>query len=89
MGDIRWISTAAIIVGALIIVALERWRPYEKGQRFLRTQFFNDLIMYGITQSYVMALLISWMLERFHFSRKSQNLVSFPVGLLWRNSDFS
>jgi sterol desaturase/sphingolipid hydroxylase (fatty acid hydroxylase superfamily) len=67
MGDIRWISTAAIIVGAFIIVALERWRPYDKGQRFLRTQFFNDLLMYGIAQSYVMALVIFWLLERIPF----------------------
>src|SRR2546425_4867679 len=67
MGDIRWISTASIVVGALIIVLIERWRPYDKGQRLLRPQFFNDLIMYGIAQSYVLALVISWLLEHIPF----------------------
>ncbi len=67
MLDIRLLSTASIIVGALIIVALERWRPYDKGQPFLRGQFFNDLLMYGIAQSYVLALVISWLLEHTPF----------------------
>ncbi|SRR5579883_1270163 len=66
-GNIRWISTASIVIGALTIVALERWRPYDKGQRFLRKQFFNDLIMYGIAQSYVCALIISWVIEHIPF----------------------
>lgn len=63
MEDIRWISTAAIVLGAIVIVLLERWRPYTKGQTFLRPQFFNDLAAYGIVQSYILALVISWMLQ--------------------------
>jgi sterol desaturase/sphingolipid hydroxylase (fatty acid hydroxylase superfamily) len=63
MSDFRWITTGAIVIGAMIIVLLERWRPYTKGQPLLRAQFFNDLIMYGIVQSYILALVISWMLE--------------------------
>ncbi|HEY3875248.1 MAG TPA: sterol desaturase family protein, partial [Candidatus Kapabacteria bacterium] len=67
MLDIRILSTASIIVGAFFIVVLERWKPYDKGQPFLRAQFFNDLILYGIAQSYVLALVISWLLEHTPF----------------------
>ncbi len=64
MGNIRWIATGTIIIGSLIIVLIEHWKPYDKDQRFLRSQFFNDLFMYGIAQSYVLAIVISWLLER-------------------------
>ncbi len=83
MGDIRWISTGAIVAGALMIVALERWRPYDNGQRFLRKQFFNDLILYGIAQSYVLALVISWLLEHIpYFTQISKlGIISpWPIG---------
>src|SRR5687767_7924229 len=58
------ITPVAIVAGALVIIALERWRPYDRGQRFLRDGFWLDLVAYGLVQSYVLALvihvLVSW-----------------------------
>src|ERR1041385_1169316 len=83
MAGIRWLSTGAIVLGAIIIVLLERWRPYDKGQRLLRPQFFNDLALYGIAQSYVLALVISWILEHIPFFTQISKLgllSGWPIG---------
>jgi sterol desaturase/sphingolipid hydroxylase (fatty acid hydroxylase superfamily) len=53
------LSPILIVVAAAVIVALERIYPYTPGQRFLRKGFWNDLIMYGIVQSYVLGVAIS------------------------------
>lgn len=47
-----------IVAGALVIVALERWRPYDRGQRFLRDGLWTDLVLYGLVQSYILGLVI-------------------------------
>jgi sterol desaturase/sphingolipid hydroxylase (fatty acid hydroxylase superfamily) len=54
-----WLSPALIISGALILIALERWRPYDARQRLLRPGLWVDLIGYTIVQSYLLGLLIS------------------------------
>jgi hypothetical protein len=38
--------------GAAAIIALERWRPYDRGQPFLRDGFWVDLVTYALFQSY-------------------------------------
>src|SRR5262245_56611231 len=54
------ILTPIIIVGgALVIIALERRWPYDRGQPFLRDGFWVDLFWYGLVQSYVLALVIN------------------------------
>ena len=59
------LSPLAIVAGALILIALERWRPYEPRQRFLRPGFWDDLIGYTFVQSYLLGIaighLISWL----------------------------
>ena len=51
-------TTAIIILSALVLIALERWRPYDAGQALLRHGFLNDLVMYALVQSYVLGLVI-------------------------------
>ena len=51
-----------IVLAALGIILLERWRPYAPQQTFLREGFWNDLILYAIVQSYLAGLLISFLI---------------------------
>ncbi|MCA9675506.1 MAG: sterol desaturase family protein [Kofleriaceae bacterium] len=52
------LTPIVIVAGALIIIALERVRPYDRGQPFLRRGLWLDLVWYGLAQSYVLALVI-------------------------------
>lgn len=49
MSQAAWVavSTAFFTAGLLLIVLLERLRPYDKGQAFLRRGFWTDLIGYA------------------------------------------
>jgi sterol desaturase/sphingolipid hydroxylase (fatty acid hydroxylase superfamily) len=44
---------------ALVLVALERRFPYEPRQRLLRRGLVDDLLFYGLLQSYVLGLVIA------------------------------
>lgn len=65
MLDLRILSLIVISSSAIALVALERLFPYDPRQRFLREQFFNDLLLYTIVQSYLLgvgiASLIGWL----------------------------
>jgi len=56
---VTWpIAAPAIVVGgALVIVALERLRPYDR-QRLLRAGLAQDLIAYALIQSAVLSVVI-------------------------------
>jgi hypothetical protein len=56
-----WSILAAIVIvaSAAAIIALERWRPYDRGQPFLRDGFWVDLVTYALFQSYFLALVIN------------------------------
>src|SRR5262249_4162705 len=43
---------------ALVLIALERWRPYTPTQRFLRQGFWDDLVGYAFIQSYLLGIVI-------------------------------
>lgn len=59
---VRLIATAAIVSGALCFILLERRWPYQKGLRVLRDGFWTDLFWYTLVQSYVLGLLIAWLI---------------------------
>jgi sterol desaturase/sphingolipid hydroxylase (fatty acid hydroxylase superfamily) len=44
---------------ALVLVALERRFPYVPRQRLLRRELLDDLLFYGLLQSYVLGLVIA------------------------------
>jgi sterol desaturase/sphingolipid hydroxylase (fatty acid hydroxylase superfamily) len=56
----RWaiLSPILIIASAVLIVALEQWRPYDPRQRLFRVGFFTDFFWYTLVQSYVLGLVI-------------------------------
>src|SRR5262249_57838595 len=58
MPMVQRLSLAAIGVGALLLMVLERVIPYNKGQKFLREGFFDDFAMYTIAQNYVLSIVI-------------------------------
>jgi len=55
----RLLSPALIVAGALVLVALERRRPYDARQRFLRRGFWTDLLGYTFFQSYALGFVIT------------------------------
>ncbi len=59
LADWTWASAAFVIAGLALIVTLERLRPYDKGQPFVRPGFSTDLVGYTVVQSYVLALVIA------------------------------
>jgi sterol desaturase/sphingolipid hydroxylase (fatty acid hydroxylase superfamily) len=78
------LSTALVVVGALIIVALERRFPADPRQRLLRDGFWTDLVLYSIVQSYllgfVIAALIGWLDGATGLSRRSL-MAGWPLAL--------
>jgi sterol desaturase/sphingolipid hydroxylase (fatty acid hydroxylase superfamily) len=52
------LSPAIVLVAALVIIALERIFPYDRGQPVFRAGFFNDLVFYALVQSYLLGLVI-------------------------------
>jgi len=52
------ISYTIIISAAILFIILERVYPYNKGQKFLREEFFNDFALYTIAQSYILGIII-------------------------------
>jgi sterol desaturase/sphingolipid hydroxylase (fatty acid hydroxylase superfamily) len=60
---IRWITSGAVVICALIIIILERIYPYDKGQKFLRSQFWNDFALYSLVQSYILGVVISYIIQ--------------------------
>ena len=56
-GAEQW-SLMAIVVGTVILVALERVIPYNSGQKLLREGFFDDMVLYTFAQNYVLSIVI-------------------------------
>ncbi len=48
-----------IVASALLLIALERRYPYDRRQRFWRRGLIDDLLFYGLVQSYLLGLLIA------------------------------
>jgi len=51
-------SMITIASASLLFIILERFFPYNKGQKVLRQGFFDDLALYTIAQSYILGILI-------------------------------
>ncbi len=84
LGQIQILGFVLIIVGALIIIALERIIPYNKDQKIFRKEFWLDFFWYTLVQSYVLSVVISLLIDFIdnstQFSR-FQLISSWPVWL--------
>ncbi len=75
-------SLIIISAAAVIMVLLEKFFPYTKGQKIFREGFFNDIVMYSIVQSYLLGLIIFGILNwvKFNTDLYQYSLVgSWPV----------
>jgi sterol desaturase/sphingolipid hydroxylase (fatty acid hydroxylase superfamily) len=73
-----------IVGGAVVMIALERRFPYDPRQKLLRAGLFEDLVLYGLLQSYVLSLVISAIIEAIDGSTGLSRLhlvSSWPVWL--------
>ncbi|HMS35181.1 MAG TPA: sterol desaturase family protein [Ignavibacteria bacterium] len=61
-------SLIIISAAAVIMVLLEKYFPYTKGQKIFREGFFNDIVMYSIVQSYLLGLIIFGLLNWIKFN---------------------
>jgi sterol desaturase/sphingolipid hydroxylase (fatty acid hydroxylase superfamily) len=61
--SIRIVNFGIIIFAASILVILERIIPYNKGQKFFRLGFFNDFILYNFIQSFLLGIVISYLIQ--------------------------
>lgn len=52
------IESRYIIIGATVLIILEKLFPYDKKQKFYREGFFNDLALYAFAQSYILSIII-------------------------------
>jgi sterol desaturase/sphingolipid hydroxylase (fatty acid hydroxylase superfamily) len=58
------LSPILICAGAVVLIALERLSPYQRGQKLLRAGLVTDLVFYGLLQGYVVGALVKLLLER-------------------------
>ena len=56
------LSALLVVAAALMIVTLERLFPYDRGQPLFRKGFFDDLVLYAVVQSYLLGLVINWLI---------------------------
>jgi len=88
-------SPILIVLWALGIIALERLRPYDRGQKLFREGFFLDFFWYTLVQSYALGWIISALIRTIDgasgFSRLHL-VTSWPVPLqlafFWVTHDF-
>ncbi len=59
----RLASAVAVVLGAVVLIVLERFFPYTKGQKFFREGFLNDFVLYTFVQNYVLGIAISYIIE--------------------------
>ncbi len=61
--SLQFLSLIIISAAAVLMIVLEKFYPYTKGQKIFREGFFNDIVMYSIFQSYVLGLIIFGFLD--------------------------
>jgi sterol desaturase/sphingolipid hydroxylase (fatty acid hydroxylase superfamily) len=75
----------AVVAAGIVFMGLERLAPYNPSQKPLRAGFWNDLLLYGALQSYVLGMVISRLVAWFdaHSGISRLHLVS-GWGIAWQ-----
>ena len=66
--SLQFLSLIIISAAAVLMIVLEKYYPYTKGQKIFREGFFNDIVMYSVFQSYVLGLIIFGFLNWIKFN---------------------
>ncbi|MFO0757345.1 MAG: sterol desaturase family protein [Byssovorax sp.] len=73
LSDWKILSPVIIATTGILFLILERFFPYDKGQKVFRKGWFNDFVLYTLVQSYVLGLVINafiaWIDEKTGASR--------------------
>jgi sterol desaturase/sphingolipid hydroxylase (fatty acid hydroxylase superfamily) len=72
-------QAAVIVAAALVLIALERRFPHTPGQRLFRDGFFTDLVGYALVESYLVGLVIAFIIE--HLGTPGHVVTGWPVPL--------
>lgn len=87
MSDLHWVQIASfafIAAAAIFLGTLEKFFPYNSGQKLFRRGFWLDFVWYNLAQSYVLGLtisaLITW-IDRTSGMSRLQILSGVPVPL--------
>ncbi|MCK6541811.1 sterol desaturase family protein [bacterium] len=59
MSNTSLAATVLVLVGAVIIIGLERIKPYDARQHFFRQELVTDFFYYNAFQSFILGLVIS------------------------------
>ena len=81
---IELVCPIIIVAWALMLTLLERRFPYIPGYKVFRREFWNDLLVYTLAQSYVLALVIAFIIRMIDSGTglSRLELVSdWPIGL--------
>ncbi|MBK7105591.1 MAG: sterol desaturase family protein [Ignavibacteriae bacterium] len=60
--NFQFLSFGLLSLFAIVVIILERFFPYNKNQLFFRKGFWTDLIFYNFIQSFVLGILISFLI---------------------------
>jgi sterol desaturase/sphingolipid hydroxylase (fatty acid hydroxylase superfamily) len=89
------LSPALIAASAVAIVTLERLYPYDARQRLFRVGFFTDFFWYTLVQSWLLGLVIAWLIRTIDHGTGISRLhlvSSWPVlaqlAFFWVTHDF-
>ncbi len=63
MDSLQLTSLLFLIAAGLLFIGLERFYPYSPGQKFFRKGFFTDFFLYALLQSWVLGMLIFWLIQ--------------------------
>jgi sterol desaturase/sphingolipid hydroxylase (fatty acid hydroxylase superfamily) len=63
LNELRLYGLGLIAAFAFIFIILEKIFPYNKGQKFIREGFSNDFILYNFLQSFILGLVISYIIQ--------------------------
>ncbi|HEY2734288.1 MAG TPA: sterol desaturase family protein [Polyangiales bacterium] len=80
---LQQLGLATIVVCALLFILLERRFPCDREQALFRPGFFVDLIGYGLVQSYLLGLAISWAIAAIDRQTELSHLQLMAAWPLW------
>lgn len=83
LSDWKVLSPAIIVASAVIFFILERFFPYDQGQKILRKGIFNDFVLYTLVQSYVLGLVINGFIAWLDGKTGASRLHLFSSYPLW------
>ena len=84
LGRLQIIGFGVIVFAAVAFMVLERIFPYNPGQKLFREGFWMDMLLYNLGQSYLLGVVISWIISGIDRSTSVSRLhliTNWPIAL--------